>query len=763
MHPLGGPPPIAKARRPSVSKNGRDKEASTQNAAILSLNPAGLSSKSRPLSSSSSISPSAPPVFVSRRPSVPALNARASQQQQQQHPSSHSPSSQPSILAPTFTAEPAPIRPSQLLGDLGGLRLSSPYSESASLFAAPTASHKVRSVGTGISTSTTISSKVKSDEVRNRGVKTGDGTTPRAWGNSFSSPSERTTSHKVSAPRRIQGVLVQDAACQTSPEHFVSSDLNFIDWWMSNINFERPEELIPSIVGCGSAFEHIPHRERCPAPDPDDMLHNCNTKRVFDPEDEPLGIWTLPPPNVKRPKPLRPTVFVDVNTNSFRRYEGSAGSVSLRSIPGTPLSERSTVSTSSEDGCSSVSSYSTLPSSISSPDSTRVASIGAFKADKLSAFTIRQKMSSVDEKFNLITRNLQEYLGGDEIKKVLAERDLKVYWGTATTGKPHIGYFVPMTKIADFLKAGCEVTILFADLHAYLDNMKAPWELLKHRTKYYEACIKAMLESIGVPIEKLKFVVGTDYQLSREYTLDVYRLLAVTTEHDAKKAGAEVVKQVESPLMSGLVYPLLQALDEEYLKVDAQFGGVDQRKIFTFAEKYMPHIEYKKRAHLMNVMLGGLTGEKMSSSEPDTKIDLLDDAKAVEKKLKKAFCEEGNVENNPILSFLKYVILPILSLKHGSISVLIERKEEFGGNVTFTSYEEIHNAFGEKKLHPGDLKKAAVKTINDLLEPIREKFKDQALIDLTLLAYPPPVVEAKVKKEKKKNPRTDPGAATPEN
>ena len=34
-----------------------------------------------------------------------------------------------------------------------------------------------------------------------------------------------------------------------------------------------------------------------------------------------------------------------------------------------------------------------------------------------------------------------------------------------------------------------------------------------------------------------------------------------------------------------LVYFFPQALDEEYLKVDAQFGGVDQRKIFTFAEK----------------------------------------------------------------------------------------------------------------------------------------------------------------------------------
>lgn len=99
------------------------------------------------------------------------------------------------------------------------------------------------------------------------------------------------------------------------------------------------------------------------------------------------------------------------------------------------------------------------------------------------------------------------------------------------------------------------MTILFADLHAYLDNMKAPWELLALRVEYYESSIKAMLESIGVPLEKLKFVRGTDYELSKEYTLDVYRLSSVITEHDAKKAGAEVVKQVDHPLLSGLLYP----------------------------------------------------------------------------------------------------------------------------------------------------------------------------------------------------------------
>ena len=36
-------------------------------------------------------------------------------------------------------------------------------------------------------------------------------------------------------------------------------------------------------------------------------------------------------------------------------------------------------------------------------------------------------------------------------------KDVSIYWGTATTGKPHVAYFVPMSKIADFLRAGCKV------------------------------------------------------------------------------------------------------------------------------------------------------------------------------------------------------------------------------------------------------------------------------------------------------------------
>ncbi|XP_015835742.2 tyrosine--tRNA ligase, cytoplasmic [Tribolium castaneum] len=340
---------------------------------------------------------------------------------------------------------------------------------------------------------------------------------------------------------------------------------------------------------------------------------------------------------------------------------------------------------------------------------------------------------SPEQKYELITRNLQEVLGESKIKTILSQRDLKIYWGTATTGKPHIAYFVPMSKIADFLRAGVEVTILFADLHAYLDNMKAPWELLALRVQYYEHTIQAMLKSIGVPLEKLRFEKGTNYQLSKEYTLDVYRLSSIITEHDAKKAGAEVVKQVDHPLVSGLLYPGLQALDEEYLKVDAQFGGVDQRKIFTFAEKYLPQLGYQKRAHLMNPMVPGLTGVKMSSSEEDSKIDLLDSPAAVKQKLKKAFCEPGNIENNGILSFAKHVIFPLLKPEE---KFVVPRKADYGGDINFESFKQLETAFANQEVHPGDLKASIEIYLNRLLDPVRKTFEDPELKKLAERAYP---------------------------
>lgn len=60
---------------------------------------------------------------------------------------------------------------------------------------------------------------------------------------------------------------------------------------------------------------------------------------------------------------------------------------------------------------------------------------------------------------DVIVRNLQEVLGTDRLEKhLISGKNIHVYWGTATTGKPHVGYFVPMQKISDFLRAGIKVS-----------------------------------------------------------------------------------------------------------------------------------------------------------------------------------------------------------------------------------------------------------------------------------------------------------------
>ncbi|KAK6059351.1 putative tyrosine--tRNA ligase [Cooperia oncophora] len=361
-----------------------------------------------------------------------------------------------------------------------------------------------------------------------------------------------------------------------------------------------------------------------------------------------------------------------------------------------------------------------------------------------------QLSEEAETRKSLILRNLQEALGVDKLEKQLSTdgKVVHLYWGTATTGKPHVGYFVPMRKIADFLQAGLKafcfyVTVLFADLHAFLDNMKSTWELLENRVIYYENIIKALLMALNVPIERLHFVKGTTYQLSRsillldrsnsishedfhfyavtvslepfsfrEYTFDVLRLCSQVSQRDALKAGAEVVKQV-----------------------DGQFGGVDQRKIFILAEEQLPKLKLGKRWHLMNPMVPGLTGSKMSRhdfkerylfrgiSEIDSKIDLLDSREVVERKILGASCLRQE-EDNGVLAFFNYVLIPIVSPN----PLVVADKE-------FFSYEEIKESFLSGALSAEDLKKTLIEFLNELLAKVQDHCKSDVVRDALEKGY----------------------------
>lgn len=219
--------------------------------------------------------------------------------------------------------------------------------------------------------------------------------------------------------------------------------------------------------------------------------------------------------------------------------------------------------------------------------------------------------------------------------------------------------------------------------------MKAPLELIAYRASYYEYLIKSLLRAVNVDLSRLEFVLGSSYQLTNEYTMDRFKLEGVTRISVAQKAGAEVVKQTDDPTLGGLIYPLMQALDEEHLGVDAQFGGVDQRKIFTFAIENLPKIGYKVRAHLMNTMVPGLgDAAKMSASDPDSKIDLLDSREGVEKKLKKAVCVPRQVEGNGVIAFVEHVIFRAVALKTGKETRFVAERRE-GEPLVYESVQKM--------------------------------------------------------------------------
>ncbi len=349
------------------------------------------------------------------------------------------------------------------------------------------------------------------------------------------------------------------------------------------------------------------------------------------------------------------------------------------------------------------------------------------------------------ERLELICDNLAEVIGRKELEeKVLSGQPLKVYWGTAPTGKPHLGYLIPMIKIAQLVKAECEVTIMFADLHAYLDSMKTTWELLGFRTQYYEHLIKQLLLALHVDISKIKFVRGSEYQLKPEYTIDVYKLASKLTTDSAQKAGAEVVKQSSNPLLSGLIYPLLQVLDEVYLGTDAELGGVDQRKIFMMSHDHIHKIGYKPNIHLMNRMIPSLTTQlldnsdeecaKMSSSDSNSKIELTETIKNIRRKINKAYLEEGN-SRSPVLEFVKHVIFPINSLK-GLNSFVINRDEKWGGTISYNNMDQLIKSFEDKILSPQDLKLGISDWIINFLEPVQKYFSSDPMVELSAQAYP---------------------------
>jgi len=331
----------------------------------------------------------------------------------------------------------------------------------------------------------------------------------------------------------------------------------------------------------------------------------------------------------------------------------------------------------------------------------------------------------VTEKFNLIVKSpTEEIVTKDELLDLLkTNSNPKHYIGFEISGFLHLGSLISTGfKINDFMKAGVNCTVFLADWHTLInDKLGGDWDTISKVSKYYADAFKLVCPGI-------KIVLGSElYDSKKEYWFEFVKFtkhmsLARTMRTLTIMGRSENEEKID---LAKLLYPPMQAVDIHSLDLDIVHAGMDQRKIHMLVREIFPKMKWKIPIAVHQKLLPGLSepgdpkygGEltKMSKSDPNSGVFIHDSDDEIKLKIKKAWCEEGNTENNPLLEITKNVIF------HEFNEINVERSEKFGGNVTYTDSSQLELDFSQKKLHPSDLKQTVSNYLIKIISPIREK------------------------------------------
>ena len=334
----------------------------------------------------------------------------------------------------------------------------------------------------------------------------------------------------------------------------------------------------------------------------------------------------------------------------------------------------------------------------------------------------------ITEKIKLITRDpTEEVVTQEELVNLLnTNSHPKHYIGLEISGFLHLGsLIVTGFKINDFIKAGIRCTVFLADWHTYINNkLGGDWDKIQKVSKYYADAFKIFCPGVEI-------IEGSQlYESRKGYWMDLVKF-AKNMSLDRTMRSLTIMgrsAQKEKIDLGQLFYPPMQAVDIHTMDLDIVHAGMDQRKIHMLVREIFPKMKWKVPVAVHHHILAGLgepevssdvdsefISSKMSKSKVSSGIFIHDSDEEIISKFKKAWCPEGVVDKNPVLEIFRYVIF------HEFNQIIVERPAKFGGNVNYTSYQDLQKDFAEKKLHPSDLKSAASKYVIDIIRPIREK------------------------------------------
>jgi tyrosyl-tRNA synthetase len=318
----------------------------------------------------------------------------------------------------------------------------------------------------------------------------------------------------------------------------------------------------------------------------------------------------------------------------------------------------------------------------------------------------------------------------EEIRALFERTDRpRAYIGFEPSGALTIAHLITARKILDLTEAGCDVTVLLADWHAWInDKLGGSLDRIAAAGRYMQATFGAL----GADPGRVRFRWARELSGSSDYWARVVRVAKATTLARTKRAMSIMGRSEEESNLdtSKLFYPAMQAADIFELPVDLAYGGIDQRRAHVLAREVAHHYAWPVPVAIHTPLLSSLKGAgrmdpveglvegKMSKSDPSTGIPIPSERPEIGARIASAFCEAKTVEGNPVVEIVRYIVFPW----EGRLS--IERAEKHGGAIAYESVDEFLAAWREGKLHPQDLKSAVSAALDRLLAPARRHFQD---------------------------------------
>ena len=332
----------------------------------------------------------------------------------------------------------------------------------------------------------------------------------------------------------------------------------------------------------------------------------------------------------------------------------------------------------------------------------------------------------VTEKIAFITRDpTEEVVTSEELVNLFnTNSHPKHYIGLEISGFLHLGSLILAGfKINDFIKAGVKCSVFLADWHTFInDKLGGNLETIKKVSEYYADAFRLLCPGIEI-LQGSKL-----YDSRKEYWTELIQFAKHVSLSRAMRTLTIMGRTEKDKLdLAQMLYAPMQAVDIHAMDLDIVHSGMDQRKIHMLVREIFPKMKWKVPVAIHHRLLPGLaepepaSGEdgkissKMSKSKPSSGIFIHDSDDEIRSKIKKSWCPEGIVENNPLLAISRHIIL------HEFKEILIERPTKFGGNITYTSYAQLELDFSQKKLHPTDLKSMVERYLINIISPLRER------------------------------------------